>query len=138
MKNLFKYIFFTLLTTLLTADVYLNLTEKTPFHYTPLPVSNGCLVDSIIFTESYWVQQKFSVYKTWAKIVAYRYKLEDGKEIGHAICVFLYKGTYFIYDPENGSFMYLPHFNPQTTPLIFVVKTVVPSKTIEFKIELEL
>ena len=73
-----------------------------PISYAP----NSCLVNSITIYED--ISKEFRGKNIWNNILIFALELEseDGKPIiaGHAVSIFNWKGKYFVYDVNKGSF----------------------------------
>ena len=67
---------------------------------------NSCLVNSITIYED--ISKEFRGKNIWNNILIFALELEseDGKPIiaGHAVSIFNWKGKYFVYDVNKGSF----------------------------------
>lgn len=74
-------------------------------------LENGCLVYSLHWKMVMDANERLEPY-IWTRILAMQFK---GK-LGHAVLVFVYKNTTFIYDPAQGSFpaARYPLYDPQT------------------------
>ena len=81
--------------------------KRTPFDYIPILAPNACLVDAISFGHAYKVSQRMSFATQWSVILCYTWDTIVGTQEGHAVCLFLYKDKYYVYDPSFGSWTLL-------------------------------
>lgn len=70
----------------------------TPEGYVPVKGANNCLVDAISYQDSLAANQRFQGVR-WSKILCVNW----GERIGHAGCVFEYRGRIMVYDNAKGS-----------------------------------
>jgi hypothetical protein len=97
-----------------------------PFIYTPVGTSNACLIDSTCFAQAYLAKQKITGSWGYAKVIAFTYKNKANNTFGHAVCLFEYGGSYFIYDPEFGSFKPFPDYKPNGDNLDKFIDSMLP------------
>jgi len=65
---------------------------------------NSCLVNSVLFYEE--INNKFKSKNIWSEVLGIVYlENENGRTVqqGHAVCIFEWKGKFFMYDINNGS-----------------------------------
>ena len=65
---------------------------------------NSCLVNSVLFYEE--INNKFKSKNIWSEVLGIAYlENENGRTVkqGHAVCIFEWKGKFFMYDINNGS-----------------------------------
>jgi len=69
----------------------------------PLDYPNSCLLNSIVAYEA--INKKLSQYHIWSEVLgAVYYENENGKIVkqGHAVCVYEWRGKFYLYDINNG------------------------------------
>jgi hypothetical protein len=65
---------------------------------------NSCLVNSVLFYEE--INNKFKAKNIWSEVLGVVYlENQNGRTVqqGHAVCIFEWKGKFFMYDINNGS-----------------------------------
>ena len=75
-------------------------------------LDNGCLVYSLHMKMILDAQERLEPY-VWTRTIAIQF---NGRLLGHAILVFVYKNMTFVYDPAQGSFIVAryPLYDPKT------------------------
>lgn len=65
---------------------------------------SSCLVNSVLYYEE--INNKFKGKNIWSEVLGVVYlENENGRTVqqGHAVCIFEWKGKFFMYDINNGS-----------------------------------
>jgi len=69
----------------------------------PLNYPNSCLLNSIVAYEA--INKKLGQHNIWSEVLgAIYYENKNGKMVkeGHAVCVYEWRGKFFLYDINNG------------------------------------
>ena len=101
-KLFFSYL---VVATAASISTYQGLMPSDPFEHKPVQLENGCVVDSVIQTEVYEACSRLRNHDIWSHVILFQYKGPDGNRYGHAICVFVWRGRSWIYDPDRGSWL---------------------------------
>ncbi len=82
--------------------------EKKIFH----ELENGCLVYTLHMKMLLDAQERLEPY-IWTRTIGIQF---NGRLLGHAILVFVYKNMTFVYDPAQGSFVVAryPLYDPKS------------------------
>lgn len=76
-----------------------------------LILNNGCLIYAIKYQHALEAQNLLNDSNVWAKILLYKVV---GAKSGHAVTLYIYKNSTYIYDPGNTSYQLAeyPIYNP--------------------------
>jgi CDP-glycerol glycerophosphotransferase (TagB/SpsB family) len=74
-------------------------------------LKNGCLIYSIKYQHALTAKNILNESDVWAKIILYKLR---GEKIGHAVTLYIYKNSTYVYDPAFASYQlsYFPIYNP--------------------------
>ena len=74
-------------------------------------LSNGCLIYAIQYQYALQAKNILNESNVWAKILLYKIK---GARAGHAVTLYVYKNSTYIYDPAFASYQlsHFPIYNP--------------------------
>lgn len=115
----------------MTALTIYDVCRFDPLEYHPVNIQNGCVVDALAFANAYEARVRLG---EWSRLVLFRWQTEKGEIYGHAVCVFKYKGSFFIYDPERGSFrIYIGNFDKD--PIEKILPAILPAEAINGRID---
>ncbi len=83
-------------------------------------MENGCLVYALHMKMLIDAQERLEPY-IWTRTIAIQF---NGRLLGHAILVFVYKNMTFVYDPAQGSFVVAryPLYDPKAVAEIVYPK----------------
>jgi len=74
-------------------------------------LKNGCLIYSIEYQHALTAKNILKESEVWAKIILYKLQ---GEKTGHAITLYIYKNSTYVYDPAFASYRLsqFPIYNP--------------------------
>jgi CDP-glycerol glycerophosphotransferase (TagB/SpsB family) len=74
-------------------------------------LKNGCLIYSIQYQHALTAKNILNESDVWAKIILYKLQ---GEKTGHAITLYIYKNSTYVYDPAFASYRLsqFPIYNP--------------------------
>jgi hypothetical protein len=132
-----KFILLVVACVLLSFGINSHLKEVTPFDHIRVSAINACLIDAVSLSNSMMAHNTLQDAGVWSKVVAFKVTTKEDKVYGHAVCFFLYKGKYFLYDPAYGSYTMIG-VNLKDTPAIDVLKAVMAIDTKKIEISFEI
>lgn len=94
-----RNIFFTLLCLILILGILPNYSNKA--EEKDIILNNGCLIYAIQYQHALIAKNILNESDVWAKILLYKLR---GAKSGHAVTLYIYKNSTYIYDPAFASY----------------------------------